>query len=255
MPLRALANRRRTTLRFKLPPDVQGGWRLAGEATLGLKASFLAWLSQARTKIYFIGQFVHVCGCCGWEVAAQFSPDCLDAAYQAPGEISGVKSFGDEGHDFLPKLWAHFLMNAVIPSHDQLAARGDDEEQHAIALFCVCDPQSSKSFGGGRFGAAPEERGDGDTDFPRRMLLGLRYRCFDSCAIEISHPLATCCYHDPLAPPPPERPPRPKNPPLPQPPPLRDSLCRLLDRILNSSHSANDGWVISRIRNATASTP
>src|SRR5215475_2972291 len=66
---------------------------------------------------------------------------------------------------------------------------------------------------------APEKCSNRYADFPRGPMLRPPDRFFDPFAVDNLHQFLSRHYHDPLAPPPPDRPPPPPKSPPPQPPP------------------------------------
>src|SRR5262245_46198955 len=113
-------------------------------------------------------------------------------------------------------------------------------------MFCAGNAHPYECLVGRLIDTAPEEWRNRYADFSRSPKLRRLDRFFDPFAIDSLHQFLFRHYHDPLAPPPPDRPPPPPKPP--PPPPNPPPPPRPPDRILNSKETARLGFVMKTNR-------
>src|SRR5262249_95587 len=130
-----------------------------------------------------------------------------------------AESFGNNAHDAVPKFLSDAFMNPAIAQHHELPARGNDEEKHAVAIFCAGHAQPDERLLGSLVDVAPKQSCNGNPDLPQGGVFRLLFGFFDLYVVDVPDNFFVCPHHDPLAPPPPALPPPPLTPPPPHPPP------------------------------------
>ena len=126
----------------------------------------------------------------------------FDAFENAACKIVLLETGAHAADDFVPEFRIDFIVDAAVAEDHELTARGDDENQDAVAVGGVRDFQAREGCFSGAAHVADEKARDRDADFAGGAGLGLTDGVFEAHLVDQVHEFVARHHHEPLAPPP-----------------------------------------------------
>src|SRR5712691_8583992 len=168
--------------------------------------------------IDLVGELVNIISSAR-EKAPKVQADGADGIYDSFGELSGLEADRQFRGDVVPESPRHLLVDPFVSENHEPPILGSDEEKHTVSERCLRHAQALECLLRVLADVIAGFRLDVDTDFTRRLLLGLSNCGNDARLIERREKLFLFHQPPPAPPPPNELPPPPHDPPTFHPPP------------------------------------